>query len=254
MREIERGQWDGAERLFSKAVKECPADAEAHRMYGESLWRHGRQNEALFEMSEAVRLADGDNQALVRYAEMRLTRGEFEPALNAAQQALDQDPQSADAWALRAKLWQSAGELTKATADFHQSLSFEPNRRDALAGLAEIYRTKNEPQRALANLQALADSYTPGQVPREVLQQEAEALLALRRPADAAERYATACRCGQPSMPLWLATADCQHLAGYQQQARATLEEAKGLWPGAPEVAELVARLQIDAPRLSARP
>jgi tetratricopeptide (TPR) repeat protein len=205
-------------------------------------------------MSEAVRLADGDNQALVRYAEMRLSRGEFEPALNAAQQALDQDPHSADAWALRAKLWQSAGELSKATADFHQSLSFEPNRRDALAGLAEIYRTKNEPQRALANLQALADSYTPGQIPREVLQQEAEALLALRRPADAAERYAMACRCGQPSMPLWLATADCQYRAGYQQQARATLEEAKGLWPGAPEVAELVARLQIDAPRLTARP
>lgn len=255
LREIERGQWEDAQKLFAKAVQQCPADAEAHRLYAESLWKHGRQDEALFEMSEAVRLSDGEPQPLLRYAEMRFERREFAVAIDAAERALDQDPQSAEAWALRAKLWQSQGDLAQATADFHQALRYEPNRRDALAGLAEIHRANNEPQQALVSLQTLADTYDQGQVPREVIDQEAQALLALQRPADAAERYALACRSGAPSLPLWMATADCQLRAGNVNAARNTVEQAALLWPGAAEIAGMRARLAADAPtRLTARP
>ncbi len=255
LRESERGQWDDAEKLFSKAVQQCPADAEAHRLFAESLWRRGQQNDAIFQMSEAVRLAEGDEQPLVRYAEMRLERGEFDAAFGAAQQALDQNPRSADAWALRAKLWQSQGELSQAAADFHQALSCDNQRRDALLGLAEIHRANHEPQRALVNLQALADTYGPGQVPREIIEQEAQALLALNRPADAAAQFTMACRCGAPSLPLWIATADCQIRAGNVNGARTTLDQAASLWPGATEIARMRSRIAMNEPtRLTARP
>jgi Tfp pilus assembly protein PilF len=255
LREIERGQWEDATKLFSKAVQQCPADAEAHRLYGESLWKQGKQDEALFEMSEAVRLAEANQQPLARYAEMRLERGEFGAAMQAAQRALDQDPQSAEAWALRGRLSQSQGDHAQAKADFHQALGVDPVRRDALLGLAQIHRTENQPQRALISLQALADTYNPGQVPRDVIEQEAQALLALNRPADAAASYAQACRCGAPSLPLWMATAECQIRAGNMPAARATIDQAALIWPGAAEIAGLRARLAAETPtRLTARP
>lgn len=255
LREAEQGQWSDADKLFSKAVQQCPADAEARRLYAESLWRRGQSADALFQMSEAVRLAEGEAQPLLRYAEMRFERGEFAAAFNGAQQALDQNPHSAEAWSLRARLWQSQGDLSQAAADYHQALRYENSRRDALAGLAEIHRLRGEPQRALANLQALADTYAPGQAPREVVEQEAQALLALNRPADAATRFTAACRCGSPSHPLWIATADCQIRAGNVSAARTTLEQAAFLWPGSTDVARLRSQIALDGPpRLTSLP
>ncbi len=241
MREMESGDWKGAEKHFANAVKQCPGDHEAHRLYAETLWKAGQQKEALVEMSEALRLAEDDEQVLVRYAEMRLERTEFDQALDASQRALDVNPHSADAWAVRGKLWQARGDVRQAAADFHHALGCDANRRDALIGLAEIYRQQNEPQRALANLRALADTFPVDEIPREVLEQQAQALLALDRPADAAEQLATACRRGSPSLPLWLATADCQLRAGQRQAARTTLDQAQAFWPGAAEVQRMAA-------------
>lgn len=255
MRDMERGEWKGAEKHFATAVKQCPADHEAHRLYAETLWKAGRQQEALVEINEALRISGDDEQSLVRHAEMRLARSEFEQALDAARRALDVNPQSADAWAVRGKIWQTSGDLSRAAADFHQSLGREPGRRDALESLAEIYRRQNEPQRALANLRALAETYPVDEVPREVLEQQAQALLALNRPADAAEQLAVACRRGAPVLPLWLAMADCQLQAGQTQAALVTLDQAQAFWPGSPEVAQLAANLNRN-PRtlLTSRP
>lgn len=250
MREMERGKWVDAERSLADAVKQCPSDHDAHRLYAETLWTAGRQREALVEMSEAMRLAEDDEQVLVRYAEMRLARSEHEQALDAVQRALDLNPQSADAWTARGKLCRATGELRQAVADFHHALACDPNRRDALLGLAEVYRQQNEPQRALANLRALADTYAPAEAPREVLELEAQAILALGRSNDAAEKFEAACRGGPPELRLWLATADCQLRAGQRQAAQATLEQALALWPASPEVQRRAVGMPVRAPTL----
>lgn len=243
MREMERGDWKGAEKHFASAIKQCPGDHEAHRLYAETLWKAGQHEPALIEMSEALRLAGDDEQVLVRYAQMRLERAEFDQALDAAQRALDVNPHSADAWAVRGKMWQSRGDFHRAAADFHHALGCDAHRRDALTGLAQIYRLQNEPQRALANLRALADTYPADDIPRELLEQQAQALLALHRPGDAAEQFVKACRQGAPSLPLWLATANCQLRAGEPQSARTTLDQALAFWPDATEIRSFEASL-----------
>lgn len=244
MREMERGAWEGAEKHFASAVKQCPADHEAHRLHAETLWKAGRQREALVEINEALRIAPDDELALLRHAQMRLDRAEYEQAHEAARRALDVNPHSADAWAARGKIWHAQGEFDRAMSDLHHALGLAPGNRETLAALADIFRRQNEPQRALANLRALANTYPDDEVPRTVLEQQAQALLALNRPADAAEQLALACRRGAPELPLWLAMADCQFRAGQTPAALATLDQAQAYWPGAPDVVLMTANLR----------
>jgi len=166
---LEREQVQQAETLLGKAVAACPIDPEARRHYAEALWRGGARPEAITQLDEACRLASEDATLRVRLAEMHLLVGQLEPARQSAQQALDLNPKLPAAWAIRGRVMLVGGQPQEALADFHRALGYAPGDRQILLEVAELYRQLSWPQRALATLHSLADTYSPGEEPQQVL-------------------------------------------------------------------------------------
>jgi tetratricopeptide (TPR) repeat protein len=224
----QRGQWEQAEALFASAVEQCPADERARHGYAQSLWQRGAQDEAVAHMEEAVRRSGNDPERMVELGGMYLHRGELPRAGQQADRAIAANPQLAGAWALRGQTQQALGQREAALASFHRALSLRANDPPVQLAVAAIYAQQNRPQRALATLQALADSYPPDQVPAEVLIQEAYACRALGRHADAAARLAQATERSPP--PGSLRRPPPESLRGtasaelYYELARAHLE------------------------------
>ena len=247
---LERGDSQTAESYLKEAVEVCEVDPEARRHYANALWQRGQRREALDQINEALRLSSDDDTLLVRAAEMRLALGEVENAQSFAGQALDLNPKSATAWALRGRVNLRAGQPRQALADLQRSLAFAPGNREVLMDLAETYRQLNEPQRALANLQALADSYPPGEEPQKVLHLEGLAMSALGRHDDAVECLATACSRDRPTPDLLVCLAEAELAAGHPADARGRVQQALLLDPRHSPSLALVERLD----QLAARP
>jgi tetratricopeptide (TPR) repeat protein len=188
----QHGGWDQAEALFATAVQRGPGDERARCGYAESLWKRGAQDQAVAHMEEAVRLSGNDPERRVQLGGMYLYRGELPRADQQADLAIAANPQLAGAWSLRGQVLQAQGQRHEALASFHRALSYREPCPEAQLAMAEIYGQEHRPQRALATLQALTESYPPGQAPVEVLTREAFALRDLGRDADAARTLAQA--------------------------------------------------------------
>jgi tetratricopeptide (TPR) repeat protein len=222
----QRGQWDQAETLFATAVEQCPADERARHGYAESLWQRGAQDEAVAHMEAAVRLSGNDPERLVQLGGMYLHRGELPKAAQQADRAIAANPQLAGAWALRGQTQQALGQREAALASFHRALSLRASDPQVQLAVADIYARQNRPQRALATLQTLSDAYPPGQVPAEVLIQEAYACRALGRHGDAAAKLAQAIERGNPSAALYYELAQAERQAGNASAARIAVQAA----------------------------
>jgi tetratricopeptide (TPR) repeat protein len=222
----QRGRPDEAEALFASAVEQCPSDERARHGYARSLWLRGAQDQAVAHMEEAVRLSGNDPERLVELGEMYLHRGELRRAGQHADRAIAANAQLAAAWALRGQVQQALGQRDAALASFHQALSLRASYPDVQLAIAAIYGEQNRPQRALATLQTLADSFPPGQVPDEVLVQEAFACRALGRYQDAAGKLALVCDSGAASADLYCELARTHLLAGDPAAARQVVQAA----------------------------
>jgi tetratricopeptide (TPR) repeat protein len=249
---LERGQAAEAEQLLEQAVDACPLDAEARRHYAEALWQRGEHQKAVAQLEEAVHLAGEDPVLQVRLAEMHLAMGRTASARAAAEQALDLDPKLAAAWAIRGRLNRAAGQLRPALADLHRALGYAPNDRQLLLDVAELYRELNQPQRALATLCALADTYTPGEEPQQVLHLTGLAFLALGRYEDAVESFSAAVIRDQPTAELFHRLGEAELLAGRPGAAADAAHHALALKPGHRPSCELLERIAA-AGQLQAR-
>ncbi len=110
-----------------------------------------------------------------------------------------------------------------------RSLHYAPRSREALLQLsAELYRKLDEPHRALVSLQALADTYSPGEEPQQLFIEEGLAYATLRRHADAAQALRQALRRGPPTTDLLLLTCEAESAAG---DATAAFRAAQQRWP-----------------------
>ena len=194
----QHGRWEQAEALFASAVVQGPRDERARCGYAESLWQRGARDEAVAHMEEAVKLSGHDPERVVQLGNMYLARGELDRAARQASKAIAANRELAGAWVLRGKVLQAQRDLPEAQAAFHRALSYQEQFPEAQIALAEIYGQQNRPQRALATLQALAESYPPGQTPAEVLIHQSLALRQLGRPADAARLLAQAAERAAP--------------------------------------------------------
>jgi Tfp pilus assembly protein PilF len=111
-----------------------------------------------------------------------------EPARRDVEQALRLDPKLPSAWAIRGGVMQSAGQPREALADYLRALSYMPNDRAILWKVAELHRELNQPERSIQALQALTDTYAPGEEPSvELLYRLGEAELLAGHTAEAAE-------------------------------------------------------------------
>jgi tetratricopeptide (TPR) repeat protein len=228
---MERGDWKGAESLLERAVSTSAKDAQARRCYGEALWHRGAQALALTQFEEARKLAPADPMLTVRAGEIYLALGKTDDARRLVDEALRLDPKFAPAWALRGRVATAAGAHRLALADYQRSLGYAPDNYDVSILVAESYRQLNEPDRALVALQALADRYSPGDEPQQVLHLEGLALVALRRYDDAARMLARAAQRENPSADLLCHLAEAELMAGRAANAQYALQQALALDP-----------------------
>jgi len=228
---IERGQWEQAEQLLSEALEACSEDPDARRHYAEVLWHRGDGEAAVGELLKAARLAGDDAILHVRLAQMRLAMGQIELARQTAQHALDLNPKLSTAWAMRGRVRSAAGQPRLALADYHRALGLAPNDRAIQLEIAQLYRQLGQPRRALAALESLADTYSPGEEPQEVLYLEGLAYAALGRHDDAVESFSAALMRGQPTPEILYRLAKAEWDAGRPTHAEAAARQALSLDP-----------------------
>jgi tetratricopeptide (TPR) repeat protein len=242
---LEQDQPQQAEALLAKAVEACPVDPEARRHYAEALWRGGDGPGAIAQLDQACRLASEDATLWVRLAEMHLLAGQLQMARQNAEQALDLNPKLAAAWAVRGRVMQAQGQPQEALADLHRALGYAPEDRQILLEMAELYRQLNWPQRALATLHSLADTYSPGEEPQQVLRLMGLAYTALGRYEDAVESLSAAAVRGDPTPEILYRLAEAELLAGHPAEAEAAAQRALAVEPQHPPSRRLLDRLQL---------
>jgi len=231
-----------------KAVQTNPTDPDARRNYAEVLWHRGVLPEALQQFEEAHRLAAEDPALAVRTGELYLALGQINYANRMADEAMNLDPKFASAWALRGRVANASGQTRQALADYQRSLAYAPDSREVAILVAEAYRRLNEPERALVTLQRLADSYSPGEEPQQVLYLEGMALMALGRNEDAVQSLSKAASRERPTPEVLCQLAEAELRAGRFANAQATLGQALALDPAHAASRTLQARLAAVPP------
>jgi tetratricopeptide (TPR) repeat protein len=228
---IEDGRWQQAEKLLAQAVQTCPEDPDARRQYADVLWHRDQQGQAIAQLEEACRLDINSASLRVRLAEVRLAVGQVELADRSVQSALDRNPKLAEAWAVRGRVMRAKGRLGQALGDYQRALGLSPEDRTVQLEIAELYGQLDQPQRALATLHDLADTYSPGEEPQQVLHLEGLAYAALERWDAAAESLSAACTRGQPTPEILFRLGRAELLAGRPAAAAAAAREALALDP-----------------------
>lgn len=228
---MEHGRWQQAEEYLAEAVKACSADPEARRYYAEVLWHRDLRQEAVAQLQKAGEADPANASIEARLAEWHLAMKQQQLARQHAERAVELDPRSAAAWAVRAQVAESETRLDDSLADYHRALALNPKDQRIQLAIAELHRELNQPERALAALQALADSYSPGEEPQQVLYLEGLAYMALGRHEDAAEYLAAACHREPPTADMLGRLAEARLRSGDPAGATAAAREALALDP-----------------------
>lgn len=246
MTALERGHSDQANELLSQAVRACPSNADAHRSYAEARWSLGFRDEALTAMETARRLAPDNAAILARIAEMRLASGQPETAWQYAQRAISLEPKLAAAWTARARVMRASGNTSQALADYHRALSLAPDDSTISCEMASLYLELGQPQRALLAIQGLAERYSPGDEPQEVLYYQGLSYLAMQRFEEAAESLTAAAVRERPTAEILYRLAEAQRGAGRLDEALAAAEQALAIDPN-----HQLARTMINETRVA---
>ena len=204
-----------------------------------------RRAEAIAQLEEAGRLAGDDASLLARLADMRLAAGQLDACRRDADQALKLDPKSAAAWQVRGGIARAAGQPREALAAYLRALGYAPNDRAILWEIAELHRQLNQPEQALQTLQSLADTYSSGEEPSNVLYAMGLAYVALGRYDDGVESLAAAVSRGNPTPELLCHLGEAQLMAGRRAEAAAAAERALALEPRHEQSRALLDRIQL---------
>ncbi|MDR1486310.1 MAG: hypothetical protein LBT09_16015 [Planctomycetaceae bacterium] len=211
---LERGDNPAAEKYLSDALRLNRRDVELRRSYAESLWRQGKQREALAQLQYAQKHGGQNGATLnISLAEKLLVLDDIDGAYKQADEAVRFAPQDARGWALRGKailalvqkqlntsdeknkiadnesVNQPDNKMTdkirelivKSRNDYYRAISIDPENRVILAELANVQLLAGQPEHSLVTLQNLQEQYPPNSIPPEILRCKARAYIALKK-------------------------------------------------------------------------
>jgi tetratricopeptide (TPR) repeat protein len=223
---VDAGDWTRAEEHFAKAVEVCPVDERVRWRYADALWVRGARSEAIEHMREAVRLSGGAPELLVRLAEMHFHQGNLVQAKHLADRVIRSGRPSAPAYRLRGDVQAHEGRWRAALAAYHRALSIQADYPEVQMAVGRVYQRHGRPQRALSTLQALSETYAPGQEPPELLFWEGLAYASLGRHESAVACLSEAESRGFRSADLLYQLAESRFLSGDAAAAQLALQRA----------------------------
>ncbi len=156
------GEYVGAARDLSDAIRLAPETAEAWRLRGEAHRRLGREGEALADVSRALELEPNDPWALIQRATGRRHLGQDEEALADLDLALELDPEDIWALALRGATYWGMERYPEALVDLDQAIELRPDYIPALASRGNTLRMMGRYPEALADFDRVL-ALAPGQ-------------------------------------------------------------------------------------------
>jgi tetratricopeptide (TPR) repeat protein len=188
--QAELGEHQEAENDFADVLRQARDPLERYVILTNrgAMWvKRKRWDEARADLSEAIRLQPQMYQAYVNLAELHRQRKEWDAALAALDQALARQPADARLYHTRARVQAQRKDGVAARRDFAEAVRRAgPGQAEVLASsLVELAHLKEQ---AGEHAAALADcdralQVVPGYPP--AYRQRADALLALRRDAEA---------------------------------------------------------------------
>ena len=222
---MESGQWSEAEELLAKAVKSSPEDAEARRQYAETLWRRGEREAAISQLAKGIECG-GDFEQHARLAQMYLETNQIDKAAQHADRAIDLEPEHAPGWAVRARILDARKLDREALVAYQRARALAPSDRKLLWDMAQLYGRLSRARDSLTALQDLANTYTPGEEPQEVIYHLGLVCASLGRCSDAADYYVESLRRGPPTPDILYHLADAQYRLGNMGESQKILHEA----------------------------
>jgi tetratricopeptide (TPR) repeat protein len=139
---------------------------------------------------------------------------------------------------------QAAGHPQEALADYFRALNYAPKDHHILLAVAELHLQQRQPERALQTLQALADTYSPGEEPPETLVLMGQAYVSLGRYDEGIESLSAAAH-GRPTPDTLYCLAEAELLAGHPPAAAAAARRALAIQPQHPRSRELLNRIEL---------
>lgn len=252
--ELRSGREQDAELRFVEAIRACPHDPMARKLYADALWKRGAESEAIEQVRECIRLSGAlDVGQVVRLGEMYLKRGDLPHAEEQAQEAIRLANDDAAGWILRAHARTAQGRLDMALADLQRALSHNPDNLDVRLEIVQLYTALNRPDRGLAVLHALTEKIPEQDLSPRAAILEGTALQQLGRHGEAIEAFARAQQRGAPPGELLLRSADSYLALGMPDRARWATDAAERVSAPVDSVREVRGRIARQPPPTGAQ-
>lgn len=177
-----RGDAAGALAANARAIDLAPDHLPLHGERARLLARNGRVDDALAGLQRAIASRPGEVALLLELAELAVLHGRAAIALGAATALRERSPADPVAAALLGAALGASGRVDEGVAELQRALAARPQFVFALQQLGRLLARAGRPEAALTPLAAAA-GLAPA--PTHALDL-AEALVALRQPADAA--------------------------------------------------------------------
>jgi predicted Zn-dependent protease len=107
-----------------------------------------------------------------------------------------------------------------------------------------LYHQTNRPDRELATLQSLADSYSPGEEPQDVLRRLGAAMVAMGRYDDGIQTLTTALDRGTPTPEILYNLSEAEMSVGNLDRATLAAREALSIRPNHQPSRQILDRLE----------
>ena len=245
--QIAMGQedWQRAEKLLREAIEICPTEGDALRHLSEALWQQGKRDEAVAALRNAIEITPDAPHLRLRLAELHFEAEAYPSAARELTVALDLNPDLPQAWKLRARIMRQIGHLEDAAAHYHRALRYKTDQQEILFELAGVQRQLGQTQRALSTLEALAEHYSPGSEPQDLMYLLGVLYLDLDLYEQAATHLELALSRGPESPEMLVQLARAELGAGRTRQADAAVRRALALDPRHPGVRRIADEIAL---------
>jgi len=164
---MQRGQFAEAVVAFRKLLADEPGMTDVWQMYGDSLMKLGREEEALAALKEAARLSPGNPQVLMALSDYYLEIGNYAEARRHAEAAGDAGTTSPHDNLARIAIIE--GDLATAEKEARLSLAKYPSRRVPHMILGRVLHDRHDYAAALVELDLASQPHGTEQVPLQNL-------------------------------------------------------------------------------------